>query len=123
MVGLKNPYRNLNSENSRDYARKPQQNGTFINSASSALKGTVPRDFLLLAFFMDQFPQSPRVYHFASQGASPVSMTPAPNGSPTPMANLPPLSTTPAANFAVSFASVVDTVGKFATCVNDTSGK
>jgi hypothetical protein len=35
---------------------------------------------------------------------------------------LPPVSTTPAANFATSFASVVDTGGKFATGVNDTSG-
>jgi hypothetical protein len=30
---------------------------------------------------------------------------------------------TPAANFATSFARVVDTGGKFATCVNDTGGK
>jgi hypothetical protein len=36
---------------------------------------------------------------------------------------LPPVSMTPAANFATSFASVVDTGGKFATGVNDTGGK
>jgi hypothetical protein len=36
---------------------------------------------------------------------------------------LPHLSTTPAANFATSFASVVDTGGKFATGVNDTGSK
>jgi hypothetical protein len=36
---------------------------------------------------------------------------------------LPPVSTIPAANFATSFTSVVDTGGKFATVVNDTSGK
>ncbi len=41
---------------------------------------------------------------FASQGAPPVSTTPA--------ANLPPVSMTPAADFATSFASVVDTGGK-----------
>ncbi len=41
---------------------------------------------------------------FTSQGAPPVSMT-------------------MVANFATSFASVVDTGGKFATGVNDTSGK
>ena len=35
----------------------------------------------------------------------------------------PPVWTTPVANFANSFASVVDTGGKFATCVNDTGGK
>ncbi len=29
--GLRNPYRNLKSENSQDYAQKPQQNCTFIN--------------------------------------------------------------------------------------------
>jgi hypothetical protein len=37
------------------------------------------------------------------------------------VANLSPVSTTPAANFSTSFASVVDTGGKFATGVNDTS--
>jgi hypothetical protein len=65
-------------------------------------KGTVSRDFLLLVFFMNQFPPSPRVFHldrfeffrkfaeiFASEGAPPVSAT--------PVANLPPVSTTPAA--------------------------
>ncbi len=30
---------------------------------------------------------------------------------------------TPVANFATSFPSVVDTGGKFATGINDTSGK
>jgi hypothetical protein len=35
-------------------------------------------------------------------------------------ANLPPVSMTPASNFATSFASVVDTGGKFATGVYDT---
>jgi hypothetical protein len=42
------------------------------------------------------------------------------------VANLPPVSTTAAANFATSFTSVVDTGGKFAkfaTGVNETSGK
>jgi hypothetical protein len=32
--GLGNPYRNLKSENSQDYAQKPQRNCTFMNSAS-----------------------------------------------------------------------------------------
>ncbi len=35
----------------------------------------------------------------------------------------PPVSTTPAAKFVTSFSSVVDTIGKFATGVNDTGGK
>jgi hypothetical protein len=35
----------------------------------------------------------------------------------------PSVSTAPAANFATSFASVVDTGGKFATGVNDIGGK
>ncbi len=39
------------------------------------------------------------------------------------MAILPPVSMTPAANFAPSFASVVDTGGKFATGISDTGGK
>ncbi len=75
------------------------------------------RDFLLLVFFMNQFPPSSRVFHlnrckffrkfaeiFASQGA-------------------PPVSTTPVANFSTIFASVVDNGGKFAAGVNDTGGK
>jgi hypothetical protein len=91
-------------------------------------KGTVSRDFLLLVFFTNQFPPSPRVFHldrfeffrkfaeiFASQGAPPVSTT--------LVANLPPVSATPVANFSTIFASVVDTGGKFATDVNDTGGK
>jgi hypothetical protein len=47
----------------------------------------------------------------------------------TPEANLPPVSTKPAVNFYTSFASVVDTGGKFAvggkfaTGVNDACGK
>jgi hypothetical protein len=32
--GLSNPYRNVKSENSQEYAQKPQQNCTFMNSAS-----------------------------------------------------------------------------------------
>ena len=32
--GLRNPYRNLKSENSHDYAQKPKRNCTFMNSAS-----------------------------------------------------------------------------------------
>jgi hypothetical protein len=30
----RNPYRNIKSENSQDYAQKPQRNFTFMNSAS-----------------------------------------------------------------------------------------
>jgi hypothetical protein len=32
--GLRNPYKNLKSENSQDYAQKPQRNCTFMNLAS-----------------------------------------------------------------------------------------
>jgi hypothetical protein len=32
--GLRNPYRNLKSENPQDYAQKFEQNYTFMNSAS-----------------------------------------------------------------------------------------
>jgi hypothetical protein len=108
------------------------------------------RDFLLLVFFMNQFPPSSRVFHldrfeffrkfaekFASQGAPLVSTTPVANLPPvsttpaakllpvstTPVANLPPVSATPVANFSTIFASVVDTSGKFAAGVNDTGGK
>ncbi len=31
---LRNPYRNLESENSQDYVQKPQSNCTFMNSAA-----------------------------------------------------------------------------------------
>jgi hypothetical protein len=39
----------------------------------------------------------------------------------TPAANLPPVSMTLVANFATNFSCVVETDGKFATGVNDTS--
>jgi hypothetical protein len=97
-------------------------------SSLGSFKGTVSQDFLLLVFFMNQFPPSPRVFHlyrfeffrkfaeiFASQGAPPVSTT--------PVANLPPVSVTPVANISTIFASVVDTDGKFAAGVNYSSGK
>jgi hypothetical protein len=77
----------------------------------------VSRDFLLLVFFIIQFPPSPKVFHldrfeffrkfaeiFASQGA-------------------PPVSTTQVANFSPIFASVVDTGGKFTNGVNDAGSK
>ena len=80
---------------------------------------------MLLVFFMNQFPPSPRVFHldrfdffrkfaeiFASQGAPPVSTT--------PVANLPPVSTTLLKLVAKFAAGVVDTGGKFATSVVDT---
>jgi hypothetical protein len=39
--GLRNPYRKLKSENSQDYAQKPQQNCMFMNSASEHNKGRI----------------------------------------------------------------------------------
>jgi hypothetical protein len=33
-IFLRNPYRNLKSENSKDFAQTPQRNCTFMNSAS-----------------------------------------------------------------------------------------
>ncbi len=72
-------------------------------SEALALKGTVSRDFLLLVFFMNQFPPSPGVSRsdrfeffqkfaeiFPSQGAPPVSTT--------PVANLSLVSLTPVEN-------------------------
>jgi hypothetical protein len=41
----------------------------------------------------------------------------------TPAANLPLLSMTPAAKFSISFDSVVDISGKFATGINKTGGE
>jgi hypothetical protein len=110
-----------------------------FSASSNIIKGTVSRDFLLLVFFMNQFPPSSRVFHldrfeffrkfaeiFASQGAPPVSTTPVaklPPVSTTPVANLSLVSATPVANFSTIFASVVDTGGKFATGVANTGGK
>ncbi len=143
------------------YSKKKPSLALFISTSNEhildktmvkihGLMGTVSRDFLLLVFFMNQFPPSPWVYHlgrfkffrklaeiFAAQGWPPVSATPVANLPPmsttpvaklppvstTPVANLPPVSTTPAANCATSFTSVVDTGGKFATGVVDTGGK
>ncbi len=35
--GLRNPFKNLKSENSEDYAKRPQRNCTFMNSASASV--------------------------------------------------------------------------------------
>jgi hypothetical protein len=84
-----------------------------------AFKGTVSRDFLLLVFFMNQFPPSPRVSHLDRfeffrkfrKFATGVNDTGGkfaagnndtggnlPPVSTTPAANLPPVSMTPVAN-------------------------
>ena len=99
------------------FQRNFDKENTLAVAVEIKVKGTVSRDFLLLVFFMNHFPPSPRVFHldrfeffrkfteiFASQGA-------------------PPVSTTPVANFSTIFASVIDTGGKFAAGVNDTGGK
>jgi hypothetical protein len=39
--GLRSPYRNLKSENSQDYAQKPQGNCTLMNSSSGLYKYSV----------------------------------------------------------------------------------
>jgi hypothetical protein len=87
------------------------------NNGHVVFKGTVSRDFLLLVFFMNQFPPSPRVsqwdrFKFFRKFAEIVACKGAPPVSTTPVTNLPPVSTTPAANFVTSLASVVDTGGK-----------
>ncbi len=80
----------------------------YLKATVQPLKGRVSQDFLLLVFFMNQFPPSSRVFHldrfeffrkfaeiFASQGAPLVSTTPVENWPPvstTPAANLPPVS-------------------------------
>jgi hypothetical protein len=92
------------------------------------LKWTVSRDFLLLVFFRNQFPPSPRVFHldrfkFFRKFAEIIPSQGAPLVSTTPVANLPPVSATPVENFSTIFASVADTGGKFATGVNDAGGK
>ncbi len=70
-----------------------------IRTHWNRVKGTVSRDFLLLVFFMNQFPPPPHptVFHLDRFEIF--------------------------RKFAEIFASVVDTAGKFATGVNDTGGK
>jgi hypothetical protein len=78
----------------------------LVHRGKSVLKGTVSRDFLLLVFFMNQFPPSPRVSHYdeKSQGAPQVSKTPAANFATISLvllilaANLPAVSMTPVTN-------------------------
>ncbi len=106
-----------------------------LRNESLTVKGHCHEIFCFWFFSWTSFPQ-PRIILlgpfqifsqkfaaiFTSQGAPPVPMTPATKlkqVSTAQEANLPPVSTTPAANFATSFASVVDTGGKFATGVNN----
>ncbi len=44
--GLRNPYRNLKSENFQDYTQKPQRNYTFINSASVLLQTFIDQSYM-----------------------------------------------------------------------------
>ena len=117
------------------FQRNFDKENTLAVAVEIKVKGTVSRDFLLMVFFLNHFPPSPRVFHldrfeffqkfteiFASQGA-PAAPAKLPPVSTTPVANLPPVSATPVANFSTIFASVVDTGGKFAAGVNDTGGK
>ncbi len=62
--GLRNPYRNLKSENSQDHAWKSQQNCTSMNSAS--VKHIIESNHALLkkyckgdlkAFYVEHLPQ------------------------------------------------------------------
>jgi hypothetical protein len=85
----------------------------------------VSRDFLLLVFFKNQFPSSPRVSHqdrfeFFAKIHGDICNPRCTTGINDTSGKF---STTPAANFATSFASVFDTRGKFSTGVNDTGGK
>jgi hypothetical protein len=48
--GLRNPYRNLKSENSQGYAQKPQQNCTYMNLASGCLSILIILILILKAF-------------------------------------------------------------------------
>jgi hypothetical protein len=69
-------------------------------------KGTASRDFLLLVFYMNQFPPQPQS---TAEIFSKSMCTTGINDT--------------GGKFATSFASVVDTGGKFVNGVNYTSGK
>ncbi len=82
-----------------DYFYKVSGSIIFIN-------GSVPQDFWLQVFFMNQFPHSLlgplQIFHkfskiFEAQGAPPLSSG----------GDAPPVSTTPAANFATGTAVIV----------------
>ncbi len=45
------------------YSVVMQKRHMLCTQGNLLLKGTVSRDFLLLVFFMNQFPPSPRVSH------------------------------------------------------------
>jgi hypothetical protein len=49
--GLRNPYRNLKSDNSQDYAQKPQTNCTFMSLDSGHGDSSVPILSLLVVDF------------------------------------------------------------------------
>jgi hypothetical protein len=46
LYGLRSPCRNLKSENSQDYAQKPQLNCTFMNSASEEVRDDPDTNFV-----------------------------------------------------------------------------
>ncbi len=67
--GLRNLYRNLKSENSQDYAQKPQRDFTFMNSASGDKylhDGLGPGNLeffgpqMALAYWLDAISQDPK---------------------------------------------------------------
>jgi hypothetical protein len=108
-------------------------------------KGTVSQDFLLLVFLMISFPPTTKYcirtvsnFFVNSRRYSQVKVHHRYQRHRWQIChryqnccryqrhlatNLPPVSATLAANFSTNFASVVDSGGKFATCVNDTGGK
>ncbi len=81
------------------------------------LKGQCHEIFCFWFFSWISFPQAPEYPIRTVSNFSENSRRYLPT---TPVANLPPVSTTLAAKFATSFASVVDTSGKFAAGINDT---
>jgi hypothetical protein len=71
------------------------------------LIGTVSRDFLLLVFFLNQFPPAPFIpFQFFRKFAEIVESQDAPPVSMTPVAHLPPVSLLPV-------STTPDTGGKF----------
>ncbi len=79
------------------------------------------RDFLLQVFFINHLPQAPEktlgsfqlLKKFASQGAPPVSTTPAVNFAMVPLVLLIPVSTKPAVNFLPVSTAAVDNNWKY----------
>ncbi len=67
-------YGNLKSENSQDYAKKPQRNCTFMNSASALTTLTITISLLRINLCSDQKQSVFHVCSWSEAGSKPISI-------------------------------------------------